>query len=226
MTILFEINDKLYIKNPDSSTLGKNIVLKSIELMADAGFEQFTFKKLAILLETKEASIYRYFENKHNLLLYIINWYWHYLNFLIELQNKTLENPTLQLKQIILILCGKLDESFYFQKGEFIKLQTIVIEEGAKVYLTKNVDIINEDEAYKPYKKLCATIADIISQIDSHYNYPKSFSSTLIEASHYQIFFAKHLPRLTDNKESNIENFVFQYLLNLTSRNLSISFVD
>ena len=42
-----KVNDKLYIKDPESSELGKRIVAESIILMDEIGFEAFTFKKLS-----------------------------------------------------------------------------------------------------------------------------------------------------------------------------------
>jgi AcrR family transcriptional regulator len=66
------MDDKLYIKDPISSELGKKILRKSIELIDSVGMEGFTFKKVAMELGTTESSIYRYFENKHKILLYLM----------------------------------------------------------------------------------------------------------------------------------------------------------
>ena len=41
-----DITDKLYLKDPQSSDLGKRIIENSIKLIDDIGFEGFTFKKL------------------------------------------------------------------------------------------------------------------------------------------------------------------------------------
>ena len=70
------IPDKIYIKDPESSVLGKKIITHSILLIDDIGFESFTFKKLGSEINSNESSIYRYFENKHKLLLYLTSWYW------------------------------------------------------------------------------------------------------------------------------------------------------
>ncbi|MFY7861276.1 MAG: TetR/AcrR family transcriptional regulator, partial [Chitinophagales bacterium] len=75
----FPVNEHLYLKDPESTELGRKLVKNSVEMIYSLGFEQFTFKKLSIDLGTTEATVYRYFENKHRLLLYIINWYWLYL---------------------------------------------------------------------------------------------------------------------------------------------------
>ena len=82
----FKINEKLFIRNPEGSELGNQIVKKAIDLIYNLGFEQFTFKKLAVEMNSTEATIYRYFENKHRLLLYILNWYWCYMEFLLMMK--------------------------------------------------------------------------------------------------------------------------------------------
>ncbi|HCF62820.1 MAG TPA: TetR family transcriptional regulator, partial [Chitinophagaceae bacterium] len=63
------MNESVYIKNPDHSEIGRKIIKHGIDLINDLGFEHFTFKKLAVEIGTTEATIYRYFENKHRLLL-------------------------------------------------------------------------------------------------------------------------------------------------------------
>ena len=84
--VKFLINDKIYLRDPENSELGKMMIKKAIELIADIGFENFTFKKLAVEINSTEASIYRYFENKHRILLYILNWYWSYMEFLVNIK--------------------------------------------------------------------------------------------------------------------------------------------
>ena len=74
--IKIEINPHLFLKDPMTSELGKNILNGSIHLIDELGFESFNFKKLALEIGTTEASVYRYFESKNKLLLYLINWYW------------------------------------------------------------------------------------------------------------------------------------------------------
>jgi AcrR family transcriptional regulator len=64
ISIKFKVNQSLFLKDPEGSTIGKAIVAKSIDLIYDIGFEQFTFKKLAQEINTTEATIYRYFSSK------------------------------------------------------------------------------------------------------------------------------------------------------------------
>lgn len=132
--------------------------------------------------------MYRYFENKHRLLLYILNWYWCYLEFLVDYKLQNVLSKRDQLKAIVDLITHELPEStgqFDYNK-KF--LNHIVITESSKVYLVKEVAEINKDEVFKPYKDLCAKIASIISAYNPQYKYPRSLSSTIIETSHNQQF--------------------------------------
>ena len=71
-----QVNEKVYLKDPNSSELGKKIVGEGLLMIDEKGIECFTFGKLAKKLNTTESSIYRYFETKHTLLIYLTSWYW------------------------------------------------------------------------------------------------------------------------------------------------------
>ncbi|MEJ7912060.1 MAG: helix-turn-helix domain-containing protein, partial [Chitinophagaceae bacterium] len=64
-----KMNEKLFLRDPEQSELGQKIIRQSIALIYEKGFESFTFKKLAEDITTTEAGVYRYFENKHRLLI-------------------------------------------------------------------------------------------------------------------------------------------------------------
>lgn len=218
--VKFDINDKIYLRNPETSELGKQMVKTAIDLIYELGFEHFTFKKLALEIGSTEATIYRYFENKHRLLLYILNWYWCYMEFLVTFKLENVNDKKEQLKIIVHLLTHELGEStnrFDYNKKY---LNQIVIAESSKVYLVKEITEINKNEVFKPYKDLCAKIAEIISNYDPHYKYPRSLSTTLIETAHQQQYFIVNLPKLTDTKSKAnpeftshfIEDFLFKIL--------------
>jgi AcrR family transcriptional regulator len=213
--VSFKVNEKLYLRDPESSDLAKMIVKSSIDLIYEIGFEQFTFKKLALEIQTTEASVYRYFENKHRLLLYILNWYWCYMEFLVIFRLQNVTDAKLKLTTVVNLLSNDLEESS--GKFDYNKkfLNQIVISESSKTYLVKDVREINKDEVFKPYKDLCTRIAEIISEYNPNYEYPRSLSSTLIETSHTHQFFSGFLPKLTDIKENTSQNFTFLFLENL-----------
>jgi hypothetical protein len=55
--IKITLNDGLYLKEPQNSKLGRNIIKHSILMIYEFGFEFFTFKKLAEEINSTEASI-------------------------------------------------------------------------------------------------------------------------------------------------------------------------
>lgn len=213
--LTFRVNEKIYLRDPESSELGKQIVKSAIDLIYELGFEHFTFKKLAFEIQSTEATIYRYFENKHRLLLYILNWYWSYMEFLVIFQLQNIKHTKAKLKTIIQLLTHELPKSMGRLDYNMMFLNQIVIAESSKVYLVKEVNEINKNEVFKPYKDLCAKIAEVIIAYNASYQYPKSLSSTLIEAAHQQQFFSSFLPKLTDVNQENSKEFTTIFLEDL-----------
>lgn len=210
--LTFKVNEKIYLKDPESSDLGRSIVKHGLDLLHELGFEAFTFKKLAARLNTAEASIYRYFENKHRLLLYILNWYWSYLEFLVTLELQKDIPPGQTLTAIVSLLTDELPEKMGKSGYNMKYLHEIVLSESSKVYLVKEVNDINRDQVFKPYKDLCGKIAGVIQQYAPNYKYSRSLSSTLIETSHHQQFFRLHLPKLTDAQNTDTERYTEDFL--------------
>lgn len=213
--VTFKVNEKIFLKDPESSEVGKHIVKTAIDLIYELGFENFTFKKLALEIKTTEATVYRYFENKHRLLLYILNWYWSYLEFLVIFQLNNVSDTKTQLKTIIHLLTHELPESAGNLDYNKKYLNQIVIAESSKAYLVKEVNEINKDQVFKPYKDLCKKIAEVITAYNPEYKYPKSLSTTLIETSHQQQYFSVFLPRLTDAEPKNRDTFTATFLEDL-----------
>lgn len=215
LPLQIKMNEALFLRNPESSELGKNILKHSVRLIYKTGFEAFTFKKLAEDIGTTEASIYRYFENKHNLLVYLTAWYWSWLGFQISFHTNNIKDPAVKLKRIINLLATAVEDD---EKIDYINesmLHQIVIAEGSKAYLTKQVGKDNKQHFFKPYKDLCADIGSIISECNPKYKYPKSLASTIIEIAHFQNFFMNHLPSLTDFGKTKKESEIIAFLNDL-----------
>jgi AcrR family transcriptional regulator len=215
LALQFNMNPSLYLRDPEGTDLGKNIIQHSIQLIHDTGFEAFTFKKLAESIGTTEAGVYRYFENKHKLLVYIISWYWRWLDFQIGYQTKNLTNPVSKLKKVITILATTVEDDLMTGHVDESILHQILISEGSKAFLTKQVNQDNKQEYFKPYKDLCNTIGEIILECNPKYKYPHSLASTIIEMAHLQNFFMNHLPTLTDFSKSKDEKEIIKYLEDL-----------
>ena len=215
------LNERLFVKNPQSTVLGKKIVAESIHLMSTIGYEHFTFKKLSVEIETTEASIYRYFLNKHKLLIYLVSWYWSYLEFQIIIQLNNINDPAEKIKKIIDILVWEDNQEMNFESFDHQALYLIVIAEGNKTYLSKDVDENNKDLLYKPFKDLSTRIAKIFSEYNSGYKYPNTLASSVIDLSHLQYYFMHHLPRLSDFSKKKRPKDIEAFLENLVFKTLS-----
>jgi AcrR family transcriptional regulator len=217
MDVQFQVrmNPKLFLKDPEQSELGRNIIRVSIELIHELGFEDFTFKKLSQRVGTTEASIYRYFENKHRLLVYVVDWFWSWMEYRIVFMTNNMEDKQKKIRKIIRLLASKAGEDPMYTHINKDMLYNIVVMEGSKSYLTRHVEQDNKDQLFKPYKDLCGRIADIFRDYNPDFPYPRSLASTLLEMANYQYYFKKNLPSLTDLAEDNDDEKLISFLEHL-----------
>lgn len=221
MLIQISVPEKIYIKNPEETDLGRRIIEKSITLINDLGFESFNFKKLSIAINSTEASVYRYFENKHKLLAYLVAWYWSWFEFRLKFNIQNIDSAYDRLKLAIKTLSKPLVGDDNFIHVDEIALHQIVVRESSKVYLTTLVDKENKEGYFGSYKRICCEIADIVHEINPKYKYPHSLVSALIELCHKQHFFSEHLPSLTDIDPKK-ENQLTAFLLDIADKSLGV----
>ncbi len=198
VAIKIALNKGLYLKDPQDSELGRNIIEHSIVLIDKLGIESFTFKKLSIEINSTEASIYRYFVNKHFLLLYLVNWYWEWVQYLIQINSINIDDPKTKLQIIIHSFVSASRENPMVGYVNESKLQKIVISDGMKVYHTKEVDDENSKGFFTSYKNLALTVSQVIIEVNPEFKYPYALATNLFEMANNHIFFAQHLPKLTD----------------------------
>ena len=215
LQINLSIDSSLFTKNPESSDLGKNIVRTSIEMIDELGYEAFNFKKLGERIHSNESSIYRYFESKHALLVYLFNWYWSWIEYKLVFLTMNIEQPEVKLLKILRLLTEEVKEDSDFSSINEVLLNKIIISESAKAYHNKEVDEDNKKGFFKVYKRVVQRVCDIILEINPNYPYPHMLISTIIEGAHHQRFFSEHLPSLTDVEEGNdaIDRFYEELLL-------------
>jgi len=216
LELQIKMNPSLYLRDPEQSELGKNIIKHSIQIIYENGFEAFTFKKLAESIGTTEAGVYRYFENKHKLLVYIISWYWGWLQY----QTNNIKYPIVKLKKVIKLLSTNVEDDITTGHVDESQLHQILISEGSKAYLTNHVGKDNKQQFFKPYKDLCNSVGEIILECNPKYKYPHSLASTIIEMAHLQNFFMNHLPSLTDFSKSKNESEIIKYLEDLVFKSI------
>lgn len=209
LNIQVEVNEELYSKRPDSSELGRKIISKGIELIYELGFEAFTFKKLGQAINSPESSIYRYFKNKHILLVYLTSWYWSWTEYKLVFATTNIQSAEERLLNSVDILTKPVIEDSLIPYINETLLSEIIISESIKSYHTKNVDEENKRGYFKSYKSVVQRVSDILLEIKPDFQFPHMLISTIIEGVHHQRYFAEHLPSLTDiNKEKNtIEQF-------------------
>ena len=197
-SLRIELNDKLYLRDPQDTDLGRRIVAEGIRLIDEIGFEQFTFKKLALRIESSEVSLYRYFENKHKLLVYLVSWHWASLRYQIRFHTHNVPDAAQRLRLILGILTRAHQDDPTTAQLDEAALYRIVVNEASKAYLTKDVDDDNQAGFFREYKRLTADVAEVVQAINPAYAYPHALVSTLLESARKQLFFAQHLPALTE----------------------------
>jgi AcrR family transcriptional regulator len=191
----------VYLRDPQETKLGISIIQNSIELMDEIGFESFTFKKLATHIDSTEASIYRYFESKNQLLLYLYAWYWAWMHYRVETATEHAEETEEKLITALKILINRSKPNENYPFINEAKLRKIIEYEGIKSILTKRIDEFNNAGAFENYKKLVSLLADWVLTIHPTYLHPNMLITTILEGAHIQHFFAEHLPRLTNTLE-------------------------
>ncbi|ALM20641.1 TetR family transcriptional regulator [Nonlabens sp. MIC269] len=219
LSINIQIHPNLYLKNPEGTDLGRRIVSKSIEMIENLGFESFTFRKLGKEIGSNESSIYRYFDSKHALLVYLFNWYWSWIEYRMYIATLNL-NPEEKLRRAIEMLTQVIEEDSAFSFVNEVLLHRIIIAESSKAYLHKDIDEENEKGFYKTYKRVVKRVSEMVTEVNPEYKYPNMLVSSVIEGAHNQRYFAEHLPSVTDSidGEDAILNFYLDMVFNLISK--------
>jgi AcrR family transcriptional regulator len=193
-----QINDKIYVKDPETSDLGRKILEQSIILIDEIGFDNFTFKKLGERIGSNESSIYRYFENKHKLLVYLSSWYWSWMEYKLVFATANISNTAEKLKKAITIVTEKViddDNTTYINEAI---LNKIIIAEFTKTLHTKEIDTENKEGFFLIYKRVISRIILIVNEVNPEYPFAKSLVSSIVEGSLHQYFLKEHLKTITD----------------------------
>lgn len=210
------LDENLYLKDPTISKVGRLILSEGLLLLNEIGLEEFTFKKLAVKIQTTESTIYRYFENKHQFLFYLFNFYWAWMEIGIVLATNNIESPKKRLEIIIRHLSIVVENDIRTPFIDEAVLQQVIAMESSKTFLSKKVDDENSIGYFLQYKKLVGVISKVINEINPDYPYPNALITTLIESSFHQRFFGQHLPRLTNdlNNETKLNDFLMNLCFN------------
>lgn len=192
------VNQKIFLKDPETTALGKRIVEHGIILINEIGFENFTFRKLGKRIGSNESSIYRYFENKHKFLVYLTSWYWGWKEYQLVFATNSIENASQKLLKAVEILTKTVEKDESFSHVDEVALNQIMIKESSKSFLTKEVRVENREGYFSVYKRLVLRLKDMIAQVDPDYQFPGSLASMILEGALHQHFLKDHLSSITD----------------------------
>ncbi|WP_282032184.1 TetR/AcrR family transcriptional regulator [Winogradskyella eximia] len=218
-SLKISVPDKIYIKDPETSKLGKRIIEHSILLIDEIGFDSFTFKKLGVKIGSNESSIYRYFESKHKLLLYLTSWYWAWIEYQMVFATFNMPDAKQQLFKAIDVVTKTIEEDVMFSHINEIVLNRIIINEYSKSYLTKEVDSENKEGYFVVYKRMIKRLRDMIININPEYKFPSSLASTIVEGALHQHFLKAHFTSITDcNNDVTPADFFKELTINTITK--------
>jgi len=211
--VKISVPDQVYLKDPETSDLGKRIIENSILLIDELGFDSFTFKKLGIRIASNESSIYRYFESKHKLLLYLSSWYWAWLEYQLVIETFSLSNSKEKLKKAVAIVTNTVAFDRNLSHINEVVLYKIIVNESSKSFLTKEVDSENKEGYFEIYKRLITRLSDMMLAINPNYEFALSLASTVLEGGLQQHFLKSHFPSITSCKNDKTPTDFFLQLV-------------
>lgn len=186
------------MKDPDTSDLGRKIIEHSILLINEIGFDSFTFKKLGERIASNESSIYRYFENKHKLLVYLSSWYWGWIEYKLVFSTANIADPVEKLRKAVLVVTQEVSDDVTTGHINEAILNKIVIAEFTKTLHTKEVDDENKEGFFLIYKSVINRIIALVLEVKPDYPFAKSLVSTVVEGALHQQFLKDHLKTITN----------------------------
>jgi AcrR family transcriptional regulator len=202
-TFKITIPEGVFIKDPETSVLGKNIITQGMELIHEMGFDGFTFKKLGTHIGSNESSIYRYFENKHKFLLYLSSWYWAWVEYNLVMVTHSITDPKEKIIQAVTVLTRKIDNDSSNTPINLVLIHKIMISEFSKSFLTKSVDQENEQGLFVAYKRVHSRLQGFIKVANPSYNFSASLANTILAGVLQQYYYKDHFPSLTDCSDIN-----------------------
>lgn len=211
--IKIQVNEKIYVKDPETSSLGKKIIQESILLINEIGFDNFTFKKLGEKIGSNESSIYRYFENKHKLMVYLSSWYWSWMEYRLVFATNNIIDSFERLQKAIALVTEKIEDDYNTEYINESILNTIIIQEFTKSLHTKEVDEENKQGYFLIYKRLINRIILMVNEVNPEYPYAESLVSSIVEGSLHQHFLMNHLKTITTCNDTNKPTDFYLHLI-------------
>jgi AcrR family transcriptional regulator len=221
MQVNVQVTEPVYLKDPLTTELGRRIIEHSVRMIDELGLETFTFGKLAVSLGTAESSIYRYFENKHRLLIYLVGWYWSWREYKLVFDTANIADPSVRLEKAIRSITEPVTDRGNFAYLDLRALYRIAVSESGKAYMTKEVDGEHKEGCFSSFKRLCDRLRGSILEVRADHPYPALMASNVVDGSMVQRFFAEHIPALSEKNARNRipDHFVDLVFASINARN-------
>lgn len=214
-----DISKNLSIKDPFSSELGKKIVINGLSLINHYGFEDFNFKKLAVACSTTEASVYRYFNNKVQLLAFLTAYYWNWTEYLTELYCNAAKSPKAKLTVLINVICNHEISPENINGIQYNDLHQLINCEWQKLIYNKETKLIPANAAFEDYKRFKKMASAILTDLNKNLKEPQAIITTIIITANTQLFFSKKFQTLSSIQQptkGKVVQFVYNTALKLT----------
>ncbi len=214
-----KVDEAFFLKDPETSDVGKKMIQQGILLMEEIGIEEFTFKKLSEKIKSPESTIYRYFTNKYQFLAYLCSWYWSWLDYKLAF---SLANLNLSSKKIDILFEVLSDKPELINQYKYISgasLLKVVQQEASKILHYHSMDLKHKLAYNKGFKIVCGRIEKVIHEINPSFKNPKALTLVLIEGYYQHQSLLRKNETLTDikNKEE-LERFWKILFLNSLSK--------
>jgi len=218
INISISVHPNTFLRDPKETTLGKKIIKHGIDVLSETGFQCFNFKQLAKQMQSTEASVYRYFENKHMLLVYLSSWYWDYLNYLIEIDTRNITDPQKKLSIAIRTIVNGSTADSPVEYIDQKKLHTIIVEHFFKAMFNKTISTEEKENLFANYRNLNSNLTEIVKAVNPTFKYPCALASTIIKMSIDHSYYADQICSLTEitncihTKKDQIEEMIRHFV--------------
>jgi len=217
-SITISVSSDTYLRNPLDTELGRNIISHGIDLMSETGFQCFNFKQLASSMKSTEASVYRYFENKHMLLVYLTSWYWEYLDYLIMLNTRNVDDSKKRLRIAIKTIVDGANDDKQVDYINIKRLHKIIVEQSSKVTHSKKLLNCNKPNLFVNFEHLNDNLSKMILSCDPEFKYPSALATNLLKMAIDHTYYAEHLCTVTeitncmDTKKNQLEEMLLYFV--------------
>ena len=181
----------------------RNSILQSArELIAEGGFKDAQVQAIADKSGVSSGLVYRYFENKHKLLVYLSSWYWSWIEYRLVFGTMNINESEKKLLKAITIVTEKIEDDLTTAHINESILSKIIIAEFSKTLHTKEVDEENKEGFFLIYKRVIQRLASFILEVQAEYPFAKCLASTIVEGALHQHYLRLHFKTITECNDS------------------------